>query len=286
MIEIKQLTKTSFETIHEAFTNAFSDYVEPFDLSLEQLKYMFERRGGNLELSFGAFNGEQLVGLTLNGVGIWNGEQTVYDSGTGIIKEFRKQGIATKMFNESLPVLRENNITQYLLEVIKTNTAAVDLYRKAGFEVTREFDYYNTRKDSIKIKSVETEDGYEIRKINHPNWELVKTFWNFPPSWQNSIDSISRKIDNFKIVGVFDNNWLAGYGIIEPTTGDIPQFAISKKHRRKGLATELFKRLIHFSETETIKIINTEVEYRPFKQFAQSINLPAGIGQYEMLLKL
>ena len=84
---------------------------------------MIERRGFNLDLSFGAFNKDQLVGFTLNGIGDWNGKLTAYDTGTGIIKEFRKKGVATKLFNESLPTLRENNISQYLLEVIRTNTS-------------------------------------------------------------------------------------------------------------------------------------------------------------------
>lgn len=44
-------------------------------------------------------------------------------AGTGIIKEFLKQDIATNIFNESLPILTENKVTQKLLEVIKTSAA-------------------------------------------------------------------------------------------------------------------------------------------------------------------
>ena len=91
MIEIKQLTDVSIEEIYTAFSNAFSDYVEPFDLTINQLKHMIERRGYNFHLSFGAFNGNDLVGLTLNGIGDWNGRLTAYDTGTGVIKEFRKK---------------------------------------------------------------------------------------------------------------------------------------------------------------------------------------------------
>ena len=119
MITIKTLAGISIQQIHEAFAKAFADYVEPMELTVEQLQYGIQRRGYNTDLSFGAFNENELVGLTLNGIGEWDGELTAHDAGTGIIKEFRKQGIATRIFNESLPVLRENNITQYLLEVIK-----------------------------------------------------------------------------------------------------------------------------------------------------------------------
>jgi ribosomal protein S18 acetylase RimI-like enzyme len=286
MISIKQLNGISIKVIYEAFIKAFADYVEPFNLTFQQLKYMIERRGCDLNLSFGAFDDDELVGFTLNGIGVWNGHLTAYDTGTGIIKEFRKQGIATKMFNESLPVLRKNNITQYLLEVIRTNTSAFELYKKAGFKVSREFDYYISSKDKIEIKESKLNNEFHIKEIDNPNWDLLKTVWDFVPSWQNSIDSINRKNDCFKILGIFDKNHIAGYGIIEKDTGDIPQLGIDKKYRRKGLATTLLHRLFQHSKSDEIKIINTCASYDPFKKFAYSINLPPGIGQYEMLLKL
>ncbi|MCK5077062.1 MAG: GNAT family N-acetyltransferase [Calditrichia bacterium] len=286
MVTIKTLHNTSIEIIYEAFKKAFSDYVEPFDLSFSQLKYMVERRGYNPELSFGAFNGDELVGFTLNGTGIWNGKLTAYDTCTGMIKEYRKQGIATRMFNESLPVLRGNNITQYLLEVIKTNTGAYELYKKAGFMVTREFDYYVLPKNKIGIKSEKVNENFAIREIDNPDWDLFKTFWDFQPSWQNSIDSIQRKFEHFVILGIFIEDKPAGYGIIEKATGDIPQLAIDKKFRRKGMAITLLYYLLLHAEGNEIKIINTCTQNQPFIKLANSINLSPGHGQYEMLLKL
>lgn len=142
MIEIRTLKNIGIDTIHSSFSKAFSDYEEPFDMTVQQLQYMIERRGFRSELSFGAFDRDELVGFTLNGIGIWKGELTAYDTGTGIVKGYRKQGIATRIFEESLPILKQHQVTQYLLEVIKTNTKAFDLYKKAGFEVVREFDYF------------------------------------------------------------------------------------------------------------------------------------------------
>lgn len=286
MISIKQLNAIRVETVYDTFAKAFSDYVEPFNLTFQQFKYMIERRGCNLNLSFGAFDDDELVGFTLNGIGVWNGQLTAYDTGTGIIKEFRKQGIASKMFNESLPVLRNNHITRYLLEVIHTNKPAFDLYKKSGFEVTREFDYYISSKDKIEIQESKLNKEFHIKEIDNPNWAQFKTFWDFEPSWQNSIDSINRKLDHFKILGIFDKNHIAGYGIIEKDTGDIPQLGIDKKYRRKGLASTLLHHLLQHSKSGEFKFINTCASYDPFKKFAYSINLPPGIGQYEMLLEL
>jgi len=286
MIEIKTLANTKFETIYGAFVNAFSDYVEPFDLTIDELKYMFERRGCNLDLSFGAFDDEKLVGITINGVGNWNGQLTAYDSGTGIIKEYRKQGIATRMFNESLPVLKENNITQYLLEVIKSNTGAFNLYKKAGFKVVRELDYYKSTKNELQYKKIISPQGFTFSAIEKPDWARLKSFWDFNPSWQNSIDSINRKSDHFKVLGIFKESELVGYGIIEKHTGDLPQLAISKNYRRNRLGTILFRVLINYSETNDIRIINPEAGYIPFGKLVESIGFSAGDGQYEMILSI
>lgn len=286
MVIIKSLTGISIENIHKTFRKAFADYVESFDLSVEQLKYMIERRGCNLDLSFGAFYKNELVAFTLNGIGLWNGKLTAYDTGTGTIQEFRKQGIAKRIFAESLPVLRENNISQYLLEVIRTNTSAYDLYRKAGFKVTRELEYFISSKNSLKIKVKELHGNFQIKLVDKIDWALFKSFWEFEPSWQNSIDSINRKLDYFQCLGIYTNDSLLGYAFIEKHTGDIPQLAIHKDFRRKGLATLLISELISLSNTEKVQIINTETGVTSFVDFAKSINLQPGHGQYEMILDL
>lgn len=285
MIKIKQLTDTPFETIHEAFKKSFADYVEPFNLTQAELKYMVERRGCDFNLSFGAFHNEELVAITLNGIGNWNNKLTAYDTGTGVIKEYRKQGIATKMFCESLPVLRENGIQQYLLEVIKSNIKAYELYKKAGFKVTREFDYFISSIDKLNFRKL-NKNQIVIKEIANPDWNLLETFWDFEPSWQNSFDSIMRKIDYFKIIGIYLNETLAGYGIIELNTGDIPQLAINKNFRRQGLGTELFRQLADYSRSGSVKIINSLASYLEFAEFMQSVGFSKSIGQYEMLLEL
>ncbi|MFC2134695.1 GNAT family N-acetyltransferase [Bacteroidota bacterium] len=286
MISIKALNGISIETIHDAFTKAFSDYVEPIDLTLKQLQHMIERRGYTPELSFGAFSEEKLVGFTLNGTGEWEGELTAYDTGTGIVKEFRKQGIASRMFKESLPVLREYSIKQYLLEVIVTNTSAYELYKKAGFKVTRNFDYFVSTKDKISIEKDKLRDDLELKIIKTPDWKLFKSFWDFTPSWQNSIDAIKRKFEYFAIIGLFENEKLLGYGIIERHSGDIAQIAVDKSHRKEKIGTTLLHHLFRYAEIQRVKIVNSVADNESIRKFATRLGFPAGLGQYEMLLKL
>ena len=61
MIKIETLESVPFTSIYKAFVDAFSDYVEPIDMSLNQLEYMISRRGCHFDLSFGAFDDNHLV---------------------------------------------------------------------------------------------------------------------------------------------------------------------------------------------------------------------------------
>ena len=285
MITIQKLGAIRYEMIHEVFIKAFADYVVPMNLSIHQFKSMIERGGCNLDLSFGAFNNNELVGFVLNGIRQWNGKLTAYDNGSGIIQEFRNKGIASKIFSESLPVLRENNISQYLLEVICTNTPAYNLYKKLGFEETRKLDCYKSPKDKIEIRK-KMNDNFPIREIVNPDWKMLRTFWDVIPSWQNSIDSISRKLDDFKILGIFNNDNIVGYCIFSKETGYISQFGVDKEHRQKGLFTTLFQHVLQRIESDEIIINNICSSYDPFMKFANSINIAPKLSQHEMLLKL
>jgi ribosomal protein S18 acetylase RimI-like enzyme len=285
-ISIKQLAGIDFEIIYAASMKAFSDYPVPVVLSIQELQYMLERRGCDLSLSFGAFDNNDLIGFVLNGTGDWQGNRTVYDTGTGLIKEYRRRGIATRLFKQSLPILRQNKIDQYLLEVIQENTSAFDLYQKEGLKVTREFNCFVTPMSAIKLRDDVLNDDFSIIRVENPDWQLFSSFWDFDPSWQNSIDSIRRKIEHFTILAALNDGTPVGYGIIENQTGDMPQIAIKKSYRRRGIATELFRNLLSYSDSDELRIINTNSDSESFKKFAESIHLHQSMDQYEMILQL
>ncbi len=52
----------------------------------------------------------------------------------GVLKEYRGQGIGTKLFNEVEKWALENDIIRLDLTVVTENEAAIALYEKLGFE--------------------------------------------------------------------------------------------------------------------------------------------------------
>lgn len=93
-MEIRSLENIGFDTLFNAFERAFADYEIRFEK--EEVRRMLTRRGYVPRLSFGAFDNGAIIAFTLNGIGMFNGVSTAYDTGTGTVKEYRGQGIAEK----------------------------------------------------------------------------------------------------------------------------------------------------------------------------------------------
>ncbi len=284
MFSYDTLENITIETLHRTFLNAFSDYQVKMDLPILKFQYMLQRRGYVAKASIGAFNDETLVGFVLNGVRNWDGKLTAYDTGTGVIETYRKQGITSNMLLNVRQLFKEMGVEQYLLEVIQSNTSALQLYKKQGFKILRDFECFHL--DKNKYNPITTYKVEHVNTINSNDWRELTEFWDFVPSWQNSIDSINVVPDAFiySIVRLDDN--IVGYGVIDKKTGDIPQIAVNKNYRRKGIARSIFADLIKNTESYNINVINVDGESRSMKDFLLKLGFECGVSQYEMILKL
>lgn len=281
MIYFKTLDNISIDAIHKTFQEAFSDYQVKIDLPLWKFQQMLLRRGYHPAISIGAFQDERLVGIVLNGLRQWKGKVTAYDLGTGVIAEFRRQGITSEMLLQVKSLLKTKQVEQYLLEVLKTNQSAIELYNKQGFELQREFSCYQLEKEkfipktSVKVKHLERLELKELRE-----------FWNFEPSWQNSESSIEAVPEAFEYVIAESGNAVIAYGMIDKKTGDIPQIAVHKNNRRKGIGSGILSELFRSTDAQRISILNVEVSDKTMNDFLVQSGFNYQVGQYEMLLKV
>lgn len=280
MEQIRSLKGLTSDELFTAFQNAFADY--EMQLSQLQLEGMLKRRGFNPELSFGAFDGNKLVSFTFNGIGHYNGLPTAYDTCTGTTKEYRRKGLAKKIFEYSIPFLKKAGIEQYILEVLQHNEGAVELYKKIGFDILREYEYFVFDKSSVILEPV-IDENYILRENIDLKEVNVREFWDFHPSWQNSFDSIFRQAEAFRSLGIFRENELIAYSVYETENGDITQFAVHKEFRRKSLATYLFREMLERMDREELKIINTVYSCESVEGFLKHLNLKTTGKQYEMI---
>ena len=284
-MEIRPLSGTDPEIIWDGFSKAFADY--EVQINRTQFLALIRRRGFDPDVSFAAFEGkDNIIAFTLNGTGTFNGIPTAYDTGTGTVKEHRGKGLATKIFEYSLPFLKERNLQQYLLEVLQHNTAAVSVYRKLGFEVTREFNYFVQKSAQLRPGTGTAGSGLSVREIDPVTAAGIEDFEDFPPSWQNSHESVCRVPDHFIALGAYEGEKMLGYCIIEPAGGDIPQFAVKKDNRRQGTGSLLFREALLLNRSEIVKIVNADINCESITGFLLSKNIPVTGKQFEMIRKL
>jgi ribosomal protein S18 acetylase RimI-like enzyme len=279
-MEIKALCDTGWSEVYKAFSLAFADY----EVQVNELQWqaMMRRRGFQPQLSFGAFDGDKLVAFTLNGIGEFGGIPTAYDTGTGTAIEYRKQGLATRIFEYSLPYLREAGIRQYLLEVLKHNTGAVSVYRNLGFEVTREFNYFGQVNEAVHLPA----SSCEVKEVDVDMCLSVSGFCDFPPSWQNDFSSIKRALEGFLCLGAFIENRLSGYCIFEPVSGDVTQLAVESQLRRQGIGSALLREAVKQNRHTAIKVINTDTACTCITNFLKAKNIELKGQQFEMVKTL
>jgi ribosomal protein S18 acetylase RimI-like enzyme len=291
----RALATTDFEAIHRAFGEAFGDYAVPFNLTPEQLREMLRRRGWAPEASVGIFDGARLVAFTLNGLGTWRGAVTGYDTGTGVVPSHRGRGLSRRMIDESIDLLRAHAASQYLLEVIQTNERALGVYRRAGFEITRELQCWTreaermtpavpaapAERDPSAGKRTAAGGPYgaraDIACVDEPDWSDVARWFDVEPSWQNSIQSVRRAAAPRMVLGG------AGGIVAVFESGDVPFAAVAPAARRRGLGRALIAAAAH-ATARALQIRNVEGEYAA--AFLEACGAQRTVRQFEMLRPL
>jgi ribosomal protein S18 acetylase RimI-like enzyme len=282
LISCKFLNENYFAELQQTFVEAFSDYTVPFEHKPEQFRWHLSGNAVDIELSVGCFYEDKMTGFTLNGFGEWNGRATAYDAGTGVIPAFRRRGMGRAMFEFMLPVLRERGIEQMLLEVLTTNEKAVNLYRGLEFEETRNLLILKAEQP-LKF-NYPPQASAEIREISRPDWNLLRTFWDAPPSWQNSPEAVERTREVKKILGAFIDNKCAGYVIFSGDSGKLTQLAVAKENRNRGVGSLLLTRMqSHTNEKNPLQVINLDESLADASQFLQNRGFGKTLSQYEMI---
>jgi ribosomal protein S18 acetylase RimI-like enzyme len=270
---IRPLTAADFDAIYVAFAEAFSDYVVPLQLTREQLREMVTRRGWVPSASAAVFEDERIVAFTLNAVEGNRG----YDTGTGVVPTHRRRGLARRTLKVSYELLRAHEVNEYVLEVLDQNVGAAAMYRDEGFVVSRRLQSWRYCHPERSEGSSDAQPGRSFG-VFAPQDD--NTFCDVLPSWQNSTASISRARDHHVTLGDDD-----GYVIVFPNTGDVPQLAVRREARRRGIGT----RLLHAAATtagKPLRLINIDESDRGIAAFLEAAGAAHLVRQLEMIKRV
>jgi ribosomal protein S18 acetylase RimI-like enzyme len=278
-MEFNTLKGIETKDILNVFNESFSDYFIPFQLTEEQLDSKMLADKVNLNLSVGVFENGNLIGFILHGFDKINGEKIIYNGGTGVIPKKRGSGLTKQMYHFILPVLKEKGINKLFLEVITENIQAIKSYEKSGFKIERELLCY---KGEISISNIN--NNLEINKLQDYNWNLLQSFWDISPTWQNS-NNVVNKLRNTNIsLGAYIKNQLVGYIIYNPNNKRLQQIAINKNFRQQKIASTLMRKLID-EYGNTFSIINVDKSSKSVNAFLRKIGFEKNLEQLEMKLQ-
>lgn len=280
---IRSLGLEDLDTMYAAFKYAFSDYPIHFKLSREHFRKKFvDNLDINFPFSAGAFYSETLVGFIFTSSSQYEGKRTAYNGGTGVIPEFRGNGLVQKMFKYLLPMFTENEFQQCILEVLVNNHAAIKVYKKIGFVKTRDYKCFKLNPLNFTVGEVSTD--IVIQQITNPDWDRIIKYLDYIPSYLDSLEMINKNIKNETILEAFFNSQPAGYAIYQPATGRICQIAVEKSFRNRGIGKALMLHIYHHSDTKLLTIINVDCKSESMLIFLLNIGFVNQFDQYEMRL--
>ncbi|MFK7798562.1 MAG: GNAT family N-acetyltransferase [Aureispira sp.] len=277
MIKIQTLAELSLEELLAAFNEAFAEYFVPVQLSKKQLAFKIRVDQVNLAYSVGAFENGQLVGFILHGIAMHQGQYTAYNAGTGVVPAFRGQGITKQLYQYALPLLRKARIRYSVLEVIKENRIAQNIYQNIGFQTLRLVNCYQQRKPLLDNapNRVHQGQGKLVALVPHKDP---------PPTWQNSPPAIAQyQADAIQFLVQEQGQWIASL-IIYKQTGRILQLYVQSEYRRKGIGRLLLGRAAQFFPD--LSIINVDASRKDLTGFFEHLGFECTLQQYEMGLIL
>ncbi len=279
------LDETYSRSLYGAFIAAFADYVMPFDLSEQQFRNHIVLNAVDLASSVGIIEDESLVGFTINGFGKWNGRQTVYDAGTGVLPEFRRRGMGLLMFDVMIPNFKDRGIEQYLLEVVTTNKNAISMYEKLGFGKTRTLSLLELGGQANFGHDAQID--IELRDIDDPDWDLLQSFWDGDPSWQNSVAAVERSRAQKRFIGAFHQNDCLGYIVFAANSGRIAQIAVDPNYRGLGIGSLLLKKLLSENDpTARPQVVNIDRSLHEAMAFFENRGFKTKLSQFEMIMAI
>jgi ribosomal protein S18 acetylase RimI-like enzyme len=183
---VRHLGDTDFKTIMECFLSAFDNYFVKVPTDHNFYKQRWKATGVRFDVSYGMFDNTKLVGFIINAIDNRNGEYIAYNSGTGVIPDYRGQRIVNTIYDYAILDLMKHGITKCVLEVITENVKAIKSYEGIGFEKCKYYRCFGG------IISVEDLTNYALREVDFSfvDWDTIPNQELY--SWDHQTRSLEK----------------------------------------------------------------------------------------------
>jgi ribosomal protein S18 acetylase RimI-like enzyme len=282
--DIRLLQPEDFSQMYRTFVDAFSSYPVKMDLTKEMFRDRIEVKVNiSYKHSVGVFHGEKLIGFLFNSISEYEGIQTAYNGGTGVLKEYWGMGLTKKMYGFIAPILKNEDVYRCILEVITTNNSAIKAYQKSGFVKKKSFHCFKLKK---LINTKAKVSNLKIKESNAVSLNDYEHIGSHHPSMMDSTNMLIHNLKNETCIEAKIDKELVGFLIFQYKTGRISQFGIKKEFRRKGIGRSLLVRAHDLSQNKRITVLNVMESDKGTIDFLNSIGFVNEIDQYEMEMVL
>lgn len=273
-LKVKDLRNIDFDELMDCFLIAFENYFIKMPIDRNYYRERWKNAKVDLKLSYGMFYQEKLVGFIINAVDYRNGALTAFNTGTGVIPEYRGLKIVQAIYEYALPDLKRNGVENCSLEVITNNEIAILSYQSIGFEIIKKYKCYH---GTINLEPSDAVDLEEIN-CNKIDWENLPR--NDCYSWDNQKESIQG--GNFRFFQVLNHNLPESFFAIDPENSHLAQFDLLNGDNNGW--DRLFSGIKQISSI--IKVNNVDERLTKKIDYLNSIELVNSVDQYEMKLKI
>jgi GNAT superfamily N-acetyltransferase len=258
----------------ECFLSAFDNYFVKMPTDHNFYKQRWKAAGVKFNLSYGMFDGATLVGFIRHAVDERQGELTAYNSGTGVIPDYRGQRIVNAIYDYAILDLIKNGITKCVFEVITENVKAIKSYEAIGFKIGRHYKCFGG------VISAEIQDKFTIREVG-----FNAVYWNAIPnqalqSWDHQTRSLEK--GNYTYFYVIVDNQIQSFFVMNPINGYIAQLEVLDQTELSW--TTLFSAIQ--SLHKDVRINNIDDRLVDKIKAVESAGLKNTVNQYEMELAL
>lgn len=210
MLEIKRMRDCSIEESVAAWNKGFEGYYFDMTTTPENFVKRMETEDLSLELSVVAFEDGVPVGIVLNGLREHNGIKRSWNGGTGVALSVRGKGVGKSLMEKTLQLLQEAGVESASLEAVIENEAAIELYKKMGYELMDEVDYMRLGGESIKTGL----KGEIVMERTAPEKAGALNFYRHDFTWQSQWQSVW---DGEALIAYDQNRTAIGYAYYKKT---------------------------------------------------------------------
>lgn len=276
------------EELAVAFNAAFAGYLVPMSHTPATLGAMIATNDVRLDHSFllsardGGWAGVALLGV--RGASGWV-------AGMAVAPAWRGRGVGDQLMRLLLAEAQQIGVRRLQLEVLDENAAAIRLYTRLGFQVTRPLAVYmGTPRWPAAPSERPARDGGEVAAISADRALTHFTpFHQAPPSWQRDLPSLRQSANRLQGMGIFDRAGLRAYALYASSTQGPAVLDFGSRAATQSERVDDAKRLLASVTMEapgsTVRVINVPPG-DALGDALEDLRCPAVNHQREMVLTL